>query len=184
MYIMLNDFDKRSTKPNLGRPTPLRSHFRTNVMNLFGKRATVTTFGAITPVDGLGTTGGFNFIVEGRGNVPLEQLERVSEKIVDTGNKVEGLQDLFNSSGANTPWLYLDIDRTQCRTLGVQVSDIFNTLQVYMASYYVNDFNQFGRTWQVNIQADPRLSATRLPTFCSCRCAAINRARWSDWAPS
>ena len=66
------------------------------------------------------------------------------------------MEDLFNSSGASTPWLYLDIDRTKCMVHGVQVSDIFNTLQVYLGSYYVNNFNEYGRTWQVNIQADPR----------------------------
>jgi multidrug efflux pump len=80
----------------------------------------------------------------------------VSEQIVARGNKTEGLKDLFNSSGANTPWLYLDIDRTKCEALGVSVSDLFNTLQVYLGSYYVNNFNQFGRTWQVNLQADPQ----------------------------
>ena len=67
-----------------------------------------------------------------------------------------GLQGLFNSSRANTPWLYLDIDRTKCMALGVPVSDLFNTLQVYLGSYYVNNFNEFGRTWQVNVQADPQ----------------------------
>ena len=72
------------------------------------------------------------------------------------GNQTPGLQGLFNGSRANTPWLYLEIDRAQCLALGVQVSDLFNTLQVYLGSYYVNNFNQFGRTWQVNIQADPR----------------------------
>jgi multidrug efflux pump len=51
--------------------------------------------------------------------------------------------------------LYLDIDRTKCETLGVSVSELFNTLQVYLGSYYVNNFNEFGRTWQVNLQADP-----------------------------
>ena len=67
-----------------------------------------------------------------------------------------GLQGLFNSSRANTPWLYLDIDRTKCMALGVPVSDVFNTLQVYLGSFYVNNFNEFGRTWQVNVQADQR----------------------------
>ena len=66
------------------------------------------------------------------------------------------MQGLFNSSRANTPWLYLDIDRTKCMALGVPVSDVFNTLQVYLGSYYVNNFNEFGRTWQVNVQADAR----------------------------
>ncbi len=56
----------------------------------------------------------------------------------------------------NTPWLYLEIDRTKCMALGVPVSELFNTLQVYLGSYYVNNFNEFGRTWQVNIQADQR----------------------------
>ena len=78
----------------------------------------------------------------------------MSDQIVDRGNRTPGLQGLFNSSRANTPWLYLDIDRTKCMALGVQVSDVFNTLQVYLGSYYVNNFNEFGRTWQVNVQAD------------------------------
>jgi multidrug efflux pump len=95
-------------------------------------------------------------MIEDRGNLGLDQLQRVSDQIVAQGNKTEGLQALFSSSRANTPWLYLEIDRTKCMTLGVTVNDIFSTLQVYLGSFYVNNFNQFGRTWQVNIQADPR----------------------------
>src|SRR4029079_16571236 len=111
-------------------------------------------FGA-PPIDGLGSTGGFRLVIEDRGSVGFGPLQRVSEQIVARGNKTQGLKDLFNSSGANTPWLYLDIDRTKCEALGVSVSDLFNTLQVYLGSYYVNNFNEFGRTWQVNLQADP-----------------------------
>ena len=81
-------------------------------------------------------------------------MQRISDQIVERGNKTPGLQGLFNSSRANTPWLYLDIDRTKCMALGVPVSELFNTLQVYLGSYYVNNFNEFGRTWQVNVQAD------------------------------
>src|SRR5262249_41647410 len=117
--------------------------------------AIVSTFGA-PPIDGLGTTGGFKLIVEDRGNLGLGDLQRVSDQIVTQGNDTAGLEGLFNSSRANTPWLYLDIDRTKCMALGVQVSDVFSTLQVYLGSYYVNNFNEFGRTWQVNIQADQR----------------------------
>ena len=84
------------------------------------------------------------------------ELQRVSDQIVAQGNGTPGLQGLFNSSRAHTPWLYLDIDRTKCMALGVQVSDVFNTLQVYLGSFYVNNFNEFGRTWQVNVQADQR----------------------------
>src|SRR5262249_4079440 len=95
-------------------------------------------------------------IVEDRTNLGLDQLQRVTDKIAARGNETPGLDRLFSSSGANEPWLYLEIDRTQYMALGVQVSDVFNTLQVYLGSYYVNNFNQYGRTWQVKIQADPK----------------------------
>ena len=118
--------------------------------------ASVSTFGG-PPVDGLGTTGGFKLIIEDRGNLGEGQLQAVSDQ--DRRNAATGrpgLQGLANSSRANTPWLYLDIDRTKCMALGVKVSDVFNTLQVYLGSFYVNNFNEFGRTWQVNVQADQK----------------------------
>jgi multidrug efflux pump len=90
-----------------------------------------------------------------RGSTELDQLDRVAGNVVDRGNKTPGLQGMFTSAGADTPWLWLEIDRDKCRSLGVQVSDIFNTLQVYLGSYFVNNFNELGRTWQVNVQADP-----------------------------
>jgi multidrug efflux pump len=117
--------------------------------------AIVTVFGA-PPIDGLGTTGGFKLIIEDRANLGPDYLQKISDQIVERGNRTPGLQGLFNSSRANTPWLYLNIDRTKCMALGVPVSELFNTLQVYLGSYYVNNFNDFGRSWQVNIQADQR----------------------------
>jgi multidrug efflux pump subunit AcrB len=79
----------------------------------------------------------------------------VAEGVVARGGEAGGLEDLFTSFRANTPWLRLDIDRTQAKSMGVSLAEVFNTLQVYMGSLYVNDFNKFGRTWQVNVQADP-----------------------------
>ena len=117
--------------------------------------AIVSTFGA-PPIDGLGTTGGFKLIVEDRGNLGPGDLQRVSDQIVSRGNETQGLEGLFSSSRASTPWLYLDIDRTKCMTLGIPVSSVFNVLQVYLGSFYVNNFNEFGRVWQVNVQADAR----------------------------
>jgi multidrug efflux pump len=152
MYVMLKPFDERHdaslSADTIGKALQDRC-------NQTVSGAIVRAFGA-PPIDGLGTTGGFKLIVEDRGNLGVEQLQQVCQQIVARGNKTSGLRDLFSSSGANTPWLYLDIDRTQCMVLGVQVSDVFNTLQVYLGSYYVNNFNQYGRTWQVNIQADPK----------------------------
>ena len=71
-------------------------------------------------------------------------------------DRTRRLQGLFSSFRADTPWLFLDIDRTQAKMMGVPFSEINSTLQVYLGSYYVNDFNRFGRTWQVNVQADAR----------------------------
>ena len=98
-------------------------------------------------------------MIEDRGDLGSEELRRAGQKIIERGAESSEVQGLFNSSGTNTPALYLDIDRTKCMALGVQVSDVFNTLQVYCGSLYINNFNDFGRTWQVNVQAAPN-SAT------------------------
>jgi multidrug efflux pump len=152
MYVLLKPFDERQgtdlSADAIAAKIQDRCHHEIGA-------AEVLTFGA-PPVEGLGTTGGFKLIIEDRGNRGLTELQRVSDRIQQKGNETKGLQGLFNSSRADTPWLYLEIDRTKCMLHGVQVSDIFNTLQVFLGSYYVNNFNQFGRTWQVNVQADPR----------------------------
>ena len=122
------------------------------------RAAVVETFGP-PPIDGLGTTGGLKMIIEDRGNLGPGTLQRVSDQVVSRGNKTSGLQGFSTSSRTDTPWLFLDVDRTKCMALGVAVSDIFSTLQFYLGSYYVNNFNEFGRTWQVNIQADDRFRA-------------------------
>jgi multidrug efflux pump len=152
MYVLLKEFDQRrgSDLTADAIAAKLQERYRRDV-----SEAIVTAFGA-PPVDGLGTTGGFKLIIEDRGNLGQDELQRFSDKIVARAKQTPTLQGLFNSSGANTPWLYLEIDRTKAMAMGVQVSDIFNALQVYLGSYYVNNFNEFGRTWQVNIQADNR----------------------------
>ena len=152
VYVLLDEFDRRRGRRFTADAiaAEIQARCQREV-----RGAIVSAFGA-PPIDGLGTTGGFKLIVEDRGNLGLGDLQRVSDQIVARGNRTPGLQDLFNSSRANTPWLYLEIDRTKCAALGVSVSELFNTLQVYLGSYYVNNFNDFGRTWQVNVQADPR----------------------------
>jgi hydrophobe/amphiphile efflux-1 (HAE1) family protein len=150
MYVMLKDFSRRRSNDRTADAVAaaIRDRCRREV-----RGAVVTTFGA-PPIDGLGTTGGWKLILEDRGNLGLTELQRVGEEIVAAGNRTPELRGLFNSSRVSTPWLYLDIDRTKCMALGVQVSDVFNTLQIYFGSFYVNNFNEFGRTWQVNVQAD------------------------------
>jgi hydrophobe/amphiphile efflux-1 (HAE1) family protein len=150
MYVILKEFDER-TRAGLGAnaiAAQLQERCQREV-----RGGIVTVFGG-PPVEGLGTTGGFKTIIEDRGGLGLGQLQLVTEQIVNRGNRTDGLSGLFSGSRASTPWLYLDIDRTKCMALGIPVSDVFTTLQVYLGSYYVNNFNNFGRTWQVVVQAD------------------------------
>ncbi len=148
MYVMLAEFPERRGLTADDVADALRERYRNEV-----REASISIFGA-PPIDGLGTTGGFKLIVEDRGNLGLDRLQGVADEIVFDGNRTPGLQGLFSSSRANTPWLYLDIDRTKCMAVGVSVSDVFDTLQVYFGSYFVNLFNEFGRSWQVNVMAD------------------------------
>jgi hydrophobe/amphiphile efflux-1 (HAE1) family protein len=150
VYLMLDDFHER-TRPGLSGP-----EIAAKLQAAFGQQiqeGLIQVFSA-PPIEGLGTAGGFKIMIEDRTDSGLESLEEVAETIVHRGRKTEGLVDLFTSFRANTPWLYLDIDRTAAKMKGVSMSDVFNTLQVNFGSLYVNDFNRFGRTWQVNVQAD------------------------------
>jgi multidrug efflux pump subunit AcrB len=149
MYVLLKDFQDRPSADVIAAKLLERCQEEVH-------GALVSVYGG-PPIDGLGTTGGFKLIIKDRTNRdPPDQLQAISRQIVQEGNSPDsGLQSLVNSSRADTPWLYLDIDRDRCLALGVQLSDVFSSLQVYLGSYYVNNFNQFGRTWQVNVQADP-----------------------------
>jgi multidrug efflux pump len=106
------------------------------------------------PVRGLGNAGGFRIMIEDRGSQGLETLQDVTGKICQDSNQQPGLRSVFSVFRANTPQLYLDVDRTKCKTMDVPLSDVFDALQVNLGGLYVNDFNLFGRTWQVNVQAD------------------------------
>ena len=156
MYVMLKPFEGRRSADLTA--DALAASIRDKCRDEIGE-AIVTAFGA-PPVDGLGTTGGFTLILEGRGEIGLDAIEQMSSRVVAAGSKSPAVERLYNNSGSNTPWLYLDIDRDSCRSKGVLVNDIFNALQVYLGSYYVNNFNEFGRTWQVNIQADSKFRST------------------------
>jgi multidrug efflux pump len=119
------------------------------------KNARVAVFGA-PPVDGLGTVGGFKIVVEDRLSLGIKELETTGHKIAEEGNATPGLEGLFCSFRSDTPWLYLDIDRREAKSMGVSIKDVFDTLQADFGSLYVNDFNRFGRTWEVTIQAQQK----------------------------
>ena len=118
-------------------------------------------------IDGLGNASGFQLQLQDRGNLGLDQLGAVAQDMVTAGNAQTGLQALNTTFRASVPQLFVDIDRTKVKSLGVPLSTVFNTLQAYLGSTYVNDFNQFGRTYQVRVQADHqyRMSADAIKSL-------------------
>jgi multidrug efflux pump len=106
------------------------------------------------PVQGLGTIGGFRLQIEDRGNLGYDELYKETMNIIGKSRSVPELAALFTSYTVNVPQVDAAIDREKAKTLGVPISDIFDTLQIYLGSLYANDFNRFGRTYQVNIQAE------------------------------
>ncbi|AZF47771.1 efflux RND transporter permease subunit [Pseudomonas sp. R2-7-07] len=106
------------------------------------------------PVQGLGTIGGFRLQIEDRGNLGYDELYKEVQNVITKSHGVPELFGLFTSYTVNVPQVDAAIDREKAKTHGVAISDIFDTLQVYLGSLYANDFNRFGRTYQVNVQAE------------------------------
>lgn len=106
------------------------------------------------PVQGLGTTGGFKLQLEDRGSLGYAALDKATKDFMAKAYQTPELAGLFSSFQVNVPQLYADIDRTKARQLGVPVTDVFDTMQIYLGSLYANDFNKFGRTYSVRVQAD------------------------------
>jgi multidrug efflux pump len=106
------------------------------------------------PAIGLGSIGGFKLQVEDRTDQGYAALDQVMKQIVGKAYQTPELAQIFTSYRVSVPQIYADLDRTKAMQLGVDVQDVFNTMQIYMGSMYVNDFNKFGRTYQVVAQAD------------------------------
>jgi len=106
------------------------------------------------PVAGIGNAGGFRMMVEDRAGRGPQALQGAVYAMMGQAAKTPGVTQVFSLFETSTPQLYLDIDRTKAQLLGVPVPDVFNALQVYLGSSYVNDFNLFGRTFRVVAQAD------------------------------
>lgn len=106
------------------------------------------------PVQGLGTIGGFRLQIQDRANLGYEALYQVTMQVMQKAWMTPELTGIFSSYQVNVPQLDLNVDRTKAKQQNVQLDEVFQTLQTYLGSTYVNDFNLFGRTYQVNMQAD------------------------------
>jgi hydrophobe/amphiphile efflux-1 (HAE1) family protein len=108
----------------------------------------------LPPIIGLGTGSGFEFQLLSLSGGNASEIAQAARGLVFAANQNPALSRVYTTFSANTPQLYLDIDREKLQTLGIQISDVFSALQAVLGSAYVNDFNMFGRTWQVTVQGE------------------------------
>lgn len=150
MFVILSPFKDRKTHDLHADAimAKLRKEFAAQIRD-----ATVMVFGA-APVPGIGMASGFKLMVEDRGSLGLQPLQENTDVLIREALKVPGLLGVSTMFRSNTPQLHMEIDRAKAKALGVSVDDLNNTLQTYLGSTFANNFNQFGRYWQVNVQAD------------------------------
>jgi len=116
--------------------------------------AAVFAFG-LPPILGLSTTGGFQFMMEDRAGTGVAELAQTADLLVQAARTRRELGSVVNTFRSNVPAYKIDVDLDKVQTLGIRVTDAYNTLQTFLGGLYVNDFNVFGRTWQVLVQAEP-----------------------------
>ena len=152
MFVLLEPFDKRRgsqmSSGQIARELVAR-------LEAAAPEGQVTVLGA-PPVDGLGNAGGFRLVLEDRGEVGLAGLQEIADRVIARAASDPLVEGAYSSLRADTPWIHLDIDRVQAQSMGVPVGEILDALQMYLGSFYINDFNRFGRTWQVIAQASSK----------------------------
>src|SRR5665213_1519604 len=150
MFVVLDPFEQRARDPKLSS-TAIQGA-------LFGKLASLQEAFMIVvqppPVSGIGNAAGFRMMIEDRNGAGPAALQGAVYAMMARAAQTKGVQQVFSLFETATPQLYLDIDRTKAQLLGINIGDVFSALQVYIGSAYVNDFNLFGRTFRVQVQAD------------------------------
>jgi HAE1 family hydrophobic/amphiphilic exporter-1 len=116
---------------------------------------------SLPAVDGVGSASGFDLRLQDRAGVGRPAMGELIQTLVADGNAQSKLRGVNSAYRAAVPQLFADVDREKVKKLGIPLQDVYSTLSGYLASYYVNDFNLFGRTWQVNVSADSRFRASR-----------------------
>ena len=146
-FVILDDFGKRNGLTGDVIAAKLRQR-------LAGIQEGMVFVFSPPPVNGMGVVGGFKMELQDRGGAGLEALQAAAYQLMGAAAQDPRLQGVYTTFRANTPQLFLDVDRLKAKSMGVPLTDIFDTLQIYLGSLYVNDFNLFGRTYHVTAQAD------------------------------
>ncbi|MBX3280831.1 MAG: efflux RND transporter permease subunit, partial [Acidobacteria bacterium] len=150
IFVVLSPFDERGSNPNLSAGGIQRA--------LFAKLAPIQEALTIVvqppPVQGIGNAGGFRMMIQDRTGQGAAALQGVVYQMMGRAAQTQGVSQVFSLFETQTPQLYLDIDRQKAQLLGVNITDVFSSLQTYIGSAYVNDFNLFGRTFRVMAQSE------------------------------
>jgi multidrug efflux pump len=155
MFLPLKPFSER-----MGHPEQTAGAIAAKVRPAFSGIQDAFVVPIIPPaIRGLGNAGGFQLEIEDRRNAGLNALQQATDAIVTAANAEPGLTRVFTTYRSRVPQLYLNIDREKVQTLDVPLNSIFTTLQSYLGTNYVNDFNFLGRTFQVNLQGNPDFRA-------------------------
>jgi len=149
VFATLKPFDERSSKELSGGAIAAEINKR-----LGGIQDAFIMVFPPPPVNGLGTIGGFKMMIEDRGNLGYDALYNATQALAAKAYQTPELAGVFSGYQINVPQLFADVDRVKAKQMGVQLQTIYQTLQINLGSLYVNDFNQFGRTYQVRVQAD------------------------------
>ena len=148
-FIPLKDWKERTTEELDARNLPQQFMG----MGAKQKDALVMTFNP-PPISGMSTTGGFEGYIQDRSGGSIDELSAVVQKFVAAAAKRPELAGVNSTFRADVPQYFIDLDRTKARALGVAINDVFTAMQATFGSYYVNDFNLYGRTWQVSLQSE------------------------------
>ncbi|HDZ91223.1 MAG TPA: hydrophobe/amphiphile efflux-1 family RND transporter, partial [Deltaproteobacteria bacterium] len=155
-FVMLNPWDERRT-PELSL-NGIMGALMARVGDI--NEAVIIPFPP-PPIQGLSTTGGFEFELQDLTGGSLIDLRAMAERLMEAGRRKPALTPLSTTFEVNYPQFYVDLDRTKAKSLQVSISDVFTTLQTFLGSIYVNDFNKFGRIYRVFIQAEDTFRAKR-----------------------
>ena len=154
-FVVFNDWSERQDSK-----LSYEGILRTITPQLNSIRESQTIAFPPPPITGLGNAGGFDFRLQDTGDGSLNQLEKIAEDIVQIGNTENPVVTRLNNNfRANVPQIFLDVDRVKAKKMNVPLANIFGTLQAYLGSSYVNDFNKFGRVYKVMIQAESEYRA-------------------------
>ncbi len=157
LIVVLKPWDQRKT-PELS-VDGIMARVRSRTASI--SEAIVFSFNA-PPISGLSTTGGFEFELQDLTGGSLDRLSEVAQQLIREGAKQPELLPLSTNFAVDFPQFYIELDRTKAKTLGISISDIFDTLQTYLGALYVNDFNKFGRIYRVYAQAEKDFRSERV----------------------